>query len=134
GRQLILEFDIDRFRMTHEHRHTHAGGGQLDLRIEYLLGFDHHLPLFLGRAIVEKAVDVRNHVEGDLLGELARFRLVADEYRAALLEQLVHALLARAGDRLIGADHDTLYSSRVVQRLESDDHLRRGAIRVRDDV
>jgi hypothetical protein len=40
--------------------------------IEDLLGLDHHLPLFLGRSVVEEVVDVRDDVEGDLLGELAR--------------------------------------------------------------
>jgi hypothetical protein len=34
--------------MADEHRHAHAGRGELDLGIENLLGLDQHLPLFLG--------------------------------------------------------------------------------------
>ena len=77
---------------------------------------------------------MRDHVEGDLLGELLRFAAVADEDVAALFEQLIHARLARARDRLIGRDDHALDRRIIVQRLERDDHLRRRAVRVRDDV
>ena len=40
--------------------------------VEDLLGLGDHLPFFLGRAIVQENVDMRDHVEGDLLGELLR--------------------------------------------------------------
>jgi hypothetical protein len=74
-----------RFRMTDEHRHAHAGRGQLDLRIEDLLGLGHHLPLFLGGAVLHEDVDMRNDVEGDALGELLGSRPgSADEDRAGL--------------------------------------------------
>ena len=124
GGDLALELDVDRFGMADEHRHAHAGRVHLDLGIEDLLGLDHHLPFFLGRAVVHEDVDVRNHVEGDLLGELVRRDFIADEDRSALLEQLVHRRLAGARDRLIGRDHHALDRRRVVQRLERDDHLR----------
>ena len=121
-------------RMADEDRHAHAGRGHLDLRIEDLLGLDHHLPFLLGRAVVEEVVDVRDDVEGDLLGELHRLVGIADEDVAALLEQLVHARLAGAGDRLVGRDDDPLDRRRVVQRLQRHHHLRGRAIRVGDDV
>src|SRR3546814_6249052 len=65
-----------------------------------LLGFDDHLPFLLGRSIVEEAVDVRNDVEGDLLGEFLHVLFVADENLARLVPQLVHPRLA--GARPIG--------------------------------
>src|SRR5690606_21539705 len=133
-RNLVLELDVDRLGVTDEHRHAHAGRGDLDPGVEDLLGLDHHLPFFLGRAVVWEDVDVRDHVEGDLLGELFRFDRIADEDVAALLEQLVHPGLTRARDRLVGRDNHAPDAGRVVQRLERDDQLRGRTVRVRDDV
>src|SRR3546814_16740541 len=81
GRQLILHLDVDRFRMADEDGNADAGRGDLDLRIEDLLGLDDHLPFLLGRSVVEEFVDLRDDVEGDLLGELLHVLLVADEDR-----------------------------------------------------
>src|SRR3546814_3643527 len=95
-----------------------------DLGVEDLLGFDDHLPFLLGRSIVEEAVDVRNDVEGDLLGEFLHVLFVADENLARLVPQLVHPRLAGARHRLIGRDDDALDPRRIMQRLQRDDHLR----------
>ena len=54
--------------------------------------------------------------------------------RLGLREQLLHRLLAGAGHRLIGRDHDALDRRLVVQRLERDDELRGRAVRVGDDA
>ena len=70
GADRPLELDIDRFGVADEDRHANAGGGHEDLRVEDLLGLDHHLPLFLGGAVIHEDVDLGNDVEGDLLGEL----------------------------------------------------------------
>ena len=67
----VLELDIDGFGMADKDRHAHASRGELDLGIEDLLGLGHHLPFLLGRAVFHEDVDMRNDVEGDLLGELA---------------------------------------------------------------
>src|SRR3546814_10068602 len=82
----------------------------------------------------EEHVDVRDDVEGDLLGELPVLLRIADEDRAGLLEQFVHAFLARARHRLIGRYDDALDAGRVVQRLQRDDHLGGRAVRVGDDA
>ncbi len=50
-----------------------------------------------------------------------------------LAVHLAHAGLARARDRLIRADDDPPNSCGVVQRLQRDDHLDRGAVGVGDD-
>jgi hypothetical protein len=76
---------------------------------------------------------MRDDVEGDLLGEL----LGLDGRRRrcpGLLEQLVHARLAGAGDRLIGRDDDALDLRPVMQRLQRDDQLRGRAVGIGDDV
>ena len=73
-------------------------------------------------------------VEGDLLGERPRLGGIADEDVAALLEQFVHARLARARDRLVGGDDHPPDRRRVVERLQRHHHLRGRAIGVGDDV
>src|SRR5690554_7764827 len=50
-----------------KNRHAHAGRGKLDLGIENFLCLDHHFPFFLGRSVVKKYVDMRDHVKSDLL-------------------------------------------------------------------
>jgi hypothetical protein len=59
---------------------------------------------------------------------------IGDEDGAGLVEQLVHAVLAGAGNGLVGRDDDALDGGEVVQRLQRDDELRGRAIRVGDDV
>ena len=120
--------------MAYEHRHAHAGRGELDLGIENLLGLDHHLPFLLGRAVFHEDVDMRNDVEGDLLGEDLWLGRIGDEDALGLVPQLVHRFLARAGHRLIGGDDHALDLGEIVQRLQHHDELRGRAIRVGDDV
>ena len=120
--------------MAHEDRHPHTGGGQLDLGVEDLLGLGHHLPFFLGVARVHEHINVRNDVEGNLLGELHRRRRIGDEDALGLVPELVHGVLAGARDRLIGGHHHALDLCRVVQRLQSNHELGGGAVGVGDDV
>ena len=47
--------------------------------------------------------------------------------------ELVNALLAGAGDRLVGADDHAAHPGRVVQGLERDDHLDGRTVGVGDD-
>ena len=93
--------------MANKDRNADAGRRQLDFRVEYLFDLNHHFPLFLRIAIVEKAIDVRNDVERDLLRELLGIGAVADKYVAALFEQFVHAFFARARHRLVGRYDNT---------------------------
>jgi hypothetical protein len=103
--------------MADEHRHPDAGGSELDLRIEDLLGLGRHLPLFARIARIHKHVYMRYDVEGDLLGELFRLRRIGDEDALRLIPQLVHRFLAGSRHRLIGRHHDPLDASKVMQRL-----------------
>jgi len=75
-----------RLRMADEDRHAHAGGDDLDLGIEDLLGLGHHLPFFLGEAVVHEHVDVGDHVEGHALGKLLGRDLVERVDRLGLRE------------------------------------------------
>ena len=73
--QEVFGFDVHRLGVAHEHRHAHAGGCDLDRRIHDLFRLGDHLPLFLGRAVFHEDVDMRDHVERDLLLELLRLDL-----------------------------------------------------------
>ncbi len=77
---------------------------------------------------------MRNDVEGDLLGELARRCAVVDENALGLGPELVDAFLAGARHRLVGGNDHALDLGKVVQRLQSHHQLRRRAVRVGDDV
>ena len=63
--------------MPYKDGHANAGCNNLDLWIEDLLGFNDHLPFFLGEAIIKETVDMRDHIEGDLLSELLRLGRIA---------------------------------------------------------
>src|SRR6266478_2667801 len=125
-----FELDIDRLRMADEHRHPYAGGDQLDLRVKDFLGLRHHLPFFLGEAVLHEHVDVGNQVEGDAPGKLLGFDLAGREHRLGLVEQLVHGVLAGARYRLVGGNHHPGDFRVVVQGLEGDHKLGRRAVRI----
>ena len=122
-------------RVADEHRHAHAGGRHLDLGIEDLLGLGHHLPFLARVAVLHEDVDVGNAVEGDLLGELLGLDLLARHVLAlGLGPQLVHGVLAGAGDGLIGRHHHALDGGAVVQGLQRHHQLHGRAVGVGDDV
>ena len=61
---------------------------------------------------------MRNDIECDLLGELARWLIVywvIDGF--SLVPKLINTLFAGPRYRLIGADHNTLNFGAVMQRL-----------------
>ena len=134
SRDGILELDIDRLGMADEDRHAHAGRRDRDIGIEDLARLHLHLPLLLGRAVGHEDVDMGDAVEGDLLGEaLAVDRRIGVD-GAGLVEELVHRLLAGAGDRLIGGHDHALDPRQIMQRLQRHHHLDGRAIGIGDDV
>ena len=84
--------------------------------------------LFLGVAVVEEHIDVGESVERDGRGEL----LGCDAVDAVL--EVVEALHARAGNRLVGGIDDALDAVLVIEGFEGDDRLYGGAVGVGDDA
>ena len=82
--------------MADEHRHAAAIGRDLDGGVEDFLRLHHHLPFFLGLAVIHEGIDLRYDVEGDFLVELFRLQLGVHIDVLRLVEQFVHARLARA--------------------------------------
>uniref|UniRef100_A0A0N5A007 LigA n=1 Tax=Parastrongyloides trichosuri TaxID=131310 RepID=A0A0N5A007_PARTI len=133
-RDRTVELDRHRFGVADEDRHAHAGDGQLDRGVEHLVRLLPHLGLFLGVAVVAEGADVRDDVEGDLLGELLGLGSAEHEDALGLVPELVHAFFTGAGNRLVGRDDDTLDGGRVMQRLQRHNQLCGRAVRVGDDV
>ena len=80
---------------------------------------------------------MRNGVESDAVGESGDFQLVlgsAVQEGAGLVIQPGHGRRAGTGSSLVGGHHDALDGGEVVKRLQRDDHLDGGAVRVRDDA
>src|SRR5690554_3905129 len=100
-----------------KNRHAHAGRGELDLGIEDFLCLDHHFPLFLGRSVVKKYVDMRDHVKCDLLGKDMIFLGITDKDGAGLLEQFVHAAFPGTGYGLVGRYNHPLDRRGIMERL-----------------
>ena len=134
GGDRLFEFDVHGFAVAAEHRHPHAGGGELDVRVQDLLGLHHHLPFFLGETGIQEDINVGNDVEGDLLGEASLRDRVGHEHGPGLGEQLVHRLFSGARHRLIGRDHDPLDDRQVMQRLQRQHQLGGGAVGIGDDA
>ena len=120
--------------MADKDRYAGAGGEQLDGRIENFLGLNHHLPLFLGRAVFHEGVDVGDDVEGNLLGKSLRLDLVIDVDALGLGPQLVHGRLATAGHRLIGRTVHALDLGTIMDRLERHHQLDGRTVRVGNDA
>jgi hypothetical protein len=100
--------------MADEDRHPHAGRMYFDGGIEDLLGLDHHFPLLLGRAVLHEDVDMRDDVEGDLLGEFVPLHRPVHVDRPRLIEELIHRLPAGTGYRLIGRDDNATDTGQVM--------------------
>ena len=121
--------------MANKNWNSHAGCCDFDFWVQNFLGFGHHFPLFFGVTAVEENIDMWDHIEGDLLGEYARWFVVhgvVDGF--GLIPELIDTVFAGAGYRLIGADHNTFDPGAVVQGFQGDNHLRSRAIWIGDDV
>ena len=83
---------MNRFRMANESWNARAGRNQLDSGIHDLLGLNRHLPLFFRETVIHEDIDVRDHVEGDLLGETIWCRRIINENAFGLIPKFVHRL------------------------------------------
>src|SRR5690606_24436620 len=106
-RDLLAGFDVHCFGVRVEHWYAYTGGVHQDLWVfQNLLGFPNHLHLFLGVAVVLEHVDLRDHVEGDLLRIDADLWLAAVQQLRGLGGQLVDGFLTSARYALVGGHVD----------------------------
>jgi len=73
-------------------------------------------------------------VEGNAMGIDLTGQLLVVEQGPHLGRQLLHRLLAGAGDRLVGGDHHPLDAGGIMQGLQHHHHLDGGAVGVGDDA
>lgn len=103
------------------HGHAHTGAADLHLgQVEDLAALVLHLHLLARVAHVRLTADLGDDVVGDLVLEHLRLDGLARGERRDLIVQLVDAVLARAGDRLIGAGDDGLDGAFLRQRVDGD--------------
>ena len=112
--------------MAEKHRDAHAGGIHQDaFVIKNLAGLPDHLHLFPGKAVVLKAIDVGNHVEGNLLREDRGVIAPSVQQLRRLPGEFFDATAARAGDRLVGGHLNAANPCKVVEGLQRHQHLNR---------
>ncbi len=136
GLRSLSRLHVDGLGVAVDDGHAHARGAHADRGVaEDLARLVDQLALLVGVVVAgREAAGVGERVEGDLVGiGPRRLDLPLVQQRVGLVEQLVHRLLARAGDGLVGGDHQSLDAGRIVDRLEGDDHLHRRAVGVGDD-
>ena len=120
--------------MAHKNRYPHAGRGEFDFGVDDFFRLHHHFPLFFGIAIFHEVINVRDHVESDLLGQIFFADRVIHVDRAGLGKQLIHRVFTTTRNGLIGRDNNAFNGRKIMQRLKRQNHLGRGAIGIGDDV
>ena len=112
-----------------------TGCGNLDIVITHdFLGFDNHLPLFLGGIVFQELIDMGNAVEGDLMSESIDSELFAVQELLSLRVQLLHRLGTCTRSSLVGRNNHALDGRNIIERLQSCNHLDGGAIGVGDNA
>ena len=99
-----------------------------------LLGLVVHLHLLLGVSILSEHVNLGNHVEGQLIGELLDRGLFTGQHLTVLFVQLRHSGSSCPTGSLITADMNALDVADVLQCLKSHYHHDGGTVGVGNDV
>src|SRR4051812_21051835 len=136
GRHVTGELDVERLGVAVEDGHPCTRGGDPQLgEPEDLPRLGDHLAL-LGRVrvVVLEGLDLREHVERDLVRvDRRRGRLGPVQHGVGLLLELLDGLEARSRDGLVAREDHALEPGRLVQRLERQGGLHDRAVRVGDD-
>ena len=85
-----------------------AGSAGLHVGMENLARLVIHFHFFLGVVVVGENIDLRNHIEGQLMGKLIDLYFLPVEYLTALLLQFLHRSCSGARCGLIGRNADAL--------------------------
>ena len=116
-------------------RHAHAGHGGFESGVVHdAAAFVLHLHFLLGVAGLEERIDMRQHVERDLMRIDVLFHRLPRGDGVDLRTQLLDGLRARAADRLVACRKDALHAEFLMQRMQRHERDRRGAVRIRDDA
>ena len=101
---------------------------------EDFLRFPDHFHFFFGVAVVLKRVDVGDRVKCDLNGVNFRLDFFSVHKAESLFGQFVDSGRAGTRHRLVRSNIDALQTNRIIDRLQSDNHLDGGTIRISHNV
>ena len=85
-----------------------AGSAGLHVGMENLARLIEHLHFFLGVVVVGENIDLRNHIEGQLMGKLIDLYFLPVEHLTTLLLQFLHRSSSGTRCGLISRDADAL--------------------------
>ena len=117
------------------HRYPDTRHARLKIRQPHdLARLVHHLHFLVGVTVVEEYIDVRQHVERDLVwvNLPAHFPALVDLADLALEFRNAHG--ARAGHRLIRGGENSLHSKRLVQWIQRHHRDDCRAVRISNDA
>mmetsp|Transcript_4752 Transcript_4752/g.6519 ORF Transcript_4752/g.6519 Transcript_4752/m.6519 type:complete len:235 (-) Transcript_4752:408-1112(-) len=126
-------FDGDGLRMRTQRWDPHRRTTAFDTGVpKNLLGFPGHLHFFLRVPVGLELVNVRNHVERQLVGKHFVFNLFSLCPTSQPIFQLIHALCSGSGRGLVGGHDHFLQPLGLVERPERHRGNRRRAVGVGD--
>ena len=99
-----------------------------------LLCFVVHLHLLLGVTVIGKDIDLRNYVEGQLIGKLLDGWLLACQYLTVLFVELSHGSGTGTACSLIAGNVDAPDVADILQSLQGNNHHDCGTVGVGDDI
>ena len=111
-----------------------AHGTDLAVGVHDFLRLVVHLHLLLRVAVVAEDVNLRNHVESQLIGELLDGGLLAGKYLAVLFVEFCHCRCSGTAGSLIAGYVNALDVRQVLQGLQGHDHHDGGAVGVGYDA
>ena len=118
-----------------KHRYPNRGWRNLNTLIsKNLAGFVNHLHLLLAVPIVQKNIDVRETVEGNLVRVHFFLYRLSIKNSTALLFKLFDGFLSGPGNGLVSRNYHTSNTIPVLNGLESNDHLDRRTIGISNNL
>ncbi len=131
----LLSLDDDRFAVRPQCRDTHSGAADLEILIfEYFSTLPYDLHLFLGIPIILECVDMRDHVECDILDKSLDLRIFSREILLRILEEFVHSFCSCTTRCLIRRDDHLPYPIASIYRRDCHECDSRRTVRIRDDT
>ena len=121
--------------MTIKNRHTNTRRVNLNIVVfKDFLRLPDHLHFFFGVAIVHNLVNLRHRIKGNLRRHNVHFNRLPIEQACGLRRQLFNPTGARTRNRLVRGDINSCNAYRVMNWLQSSNHLNGRAVWVGDNI
>ena len=121
--------------MCAQRTHANAGGTRANVAVHNLACLVKHLHFLLRIVILHHLIDLRNHIIGQLMGELFNcFHFTLIHQFAILLLQFSHCSCPGSTGTLIACDVHFFNMTQRFDRLQHHNHHDSGAIRIGNDM